>query len=141
MAVIGVGQTLRGDDAAGLAVVKRLHAAESVLILEGGSAPENLTGALRAFAPQIVLLIDAAQLGLESGAVRWLDAQAIGGLSASTHSLPLSLLTLYLQDAFQCTVGLIAIQMGQNALDTPLSPSVAQAVESVAMGLQSALEA
>ncbi len=141
MAVIGVGQALRGDDAAGMVVVQRLRPAESVLVLEGGTAPENLTGALRSFAPQIVLLIDAAQLGLESGTVRWLDAQAIGGLSASTHSLPLSLLTLYLQEAFRCTVGLIAIQMGQNALDTPLSPSVAQAVESVAMGLQAALGA
>jgi len=139
VAVIGVGQALRGDDAVGLAVVRRLIPCESVLILEGGHAPENLTGTLRPFAPQVVLLIDAAHLGLESGAVRWLDVQAIGGLSASTHTLPLGLLALYLQETFGCAVGLIAIQMGQNVLDAPLSPSVAQVVESVASGLQSAL--
>lgn len=139
VAVIGVGQALHGDDAAGITVVQRLTPCESLLILDGGIAPENQTGALRPFAPQIVLLVDAAHLGLESGAVRWLDVQSIGGVSASTHTFPLRLLALYLQQTFGCAIGLIAIQLGQDTLDAPLSPSVAQAVESVAAGLQSTL--
>lgn len=139
VAVIGVGHEQRGDDAVGLITARHLRGCETILVIEGGSAPENVTGAVRAFSPNVVLFIDAAQLDLEAGAVRWLDAEAVSGLSASTHTLPLRLVAQYLQAMTGCEVALIGIQPAQNALDAPLSPVVADAASQVAAAVQSAL--
>ncbi len=66
-AILGIGQELRGDDALGLEIARRLQkklsGREDVLILLAGPAPENFTGALRRFAPQRVILVDAALMG------------------------------------------------------------------------------
>ena len=76
-AMLGIGHELRGDDAAGLEVARRLQALvvgqPDSLILETGPVPENFTGPLRRFAPDLVLLVDAALMGEPAGAVRWLD--------------------------------------------------------------------
>jgi hydrogenase 3 maturation protease len=67
VAVVGVGHELRGDDAAGVIAARLLKAVladdDPVLVVEGGSAPENHTGPLRRFAPDLVLLVDTAQMG------------------------------------------------------------------------------
>ncbi len=63
--LVGIGSDLRGDDSAGLMVVRQLlkhpHT-ENLLIIEGGPAPENVTGQIRAFHPELVILIDAAHM-------------------------------------------------------------------------------
>src|SRR5690349_4873572 len=55
IAVVGVGNVMRSDDAAGMLVTHALlHRAlnrENILILEAGQAPENWTRELRKFAP------------------------------------------------------------------------------------------
>lgn len=139
VAVIGVGHEQRGDDAVGLVTARHLRGCETIRVIEGGSAPENVTGAVRAFSPDVVLFIDAAQLDLDAGTIRWLDADAVRGLSASTHTLPLRLVAQYLQAMTGCEVALIGIQPAQNALDAPLSPVVADAASQVAAAVQSAL--
>ncbi|MBN2303967.1 MAG: hydrogenase 3 maturation endopeptidase HyCI, partial [Anaerolineae bacterium] len=71
VALVGIGHELNGDDAAGLAVVRALlplaEGRDRVSLIDAGPAPENCTGPLRAFAPDLVLLIDAAQMGEEPG--------------------------------------------------------------------------
>ena len=42
----------------------------SFLCLSAGAAPENCTGLLRRFRPDLVLLVDAAEMGEAAGAVR-----------------------------------------------------------------------
>jgi Ni,Fe-hydrogenase maturation factor len=60
------------------------------LVLIGGSAPESCTGPLRRLGPDLVVLVDAADLHARTGAIQWLECAQIDGLSASTHTLPLS---------------------------------------------------
>lgn len=137
LAVVGVGHELRGDDAAGLEVARRTHpsAGERLLVLEGGPAPENVTGPLRRFAPEVVLFVDAAEFGAEPGAVRWLTPDAAEGLSASTHTMPLSMVARYLHLELGCRVYLVGIQPGQNEIGHPLSPPVEKAVAAVSSSL------
>lgn len=143
VAVVGVGHDLSGDDAAGLATVRALETAlephDRLLLVVAGPAPENASGLLRRFAPDLVLLIDAAQMGEPPGAVCWLDWQELTGVSASTHTLPLHLLARYLMTELGCAVSLIGIQPAANAIDAPLSPDVQDAVEAVAAGIAAAL--
>jgi len=143
VAVVGVGHELNGDDAAGLAVVRALKSALSpcdrVLLVDAGPAPENTTGLLRQFAPDLVLLIDAAQMDEPPGGVRWLCWQETTGISASTHTLPLHMLAQYLVAEFGCEVALLGIQPAANAINAPLSAVVEDAVDGVAAGGGAAL--
>src|ERR1051325_6034884 len=85
-----------------------------VLIIEAGHAPENTTGELRKFAPDLVLIIDAADMGESPGTIQWIPEESIDGMSASTHSLPLSMLARYLRLEINCTVVLLGIQPNSN---------------------------
>jgi hydrogenase 3 maturation protease len=139
LAVVGVGHELRGDDAAGVVVVRQLSAVSrqppDFLVIEGGHAPENCTGVLRQFRPDLVVLVDAAALGLAPGAIQLLSWEEIGGLSASTHTIPLHLLARYLMVELNCQVVLLGIQPLDTTLSEPLSLPVQVAVGQIVQAL------
>lgn len=132
VAVIGVGNELNGDDGAGVAAVRALAARRpepaGTLFIEAGAAPESYTGPLRRFRPDLVVEIDAAVLGEEPGAVAWLDWRQADGLSASTHTLPPSVLATFLQTDLGCEVRILGIQPAQLEMGTHLSREVADSV-------------
>ena len=145
VAVLGIGNVMRSDDAAGMLVARALSQRECardndhLLALEAGPAPENRTAELRKFAPDLVLLIDAADMGKAPGAVEWISEDEIDGMSASTHSLPLSMLAKFLTLDLGCKVMLLGIQAASNEVGETVSPKVLQAVEEVAAGLDEAI--
>jgi hydrogenase 3 maturation protease len=143
IAVVGVGQELLGDDAAGLAVCRRLQELAgdrwTATIIPAGPAPENCTAQLRQFAPDWVVLVDAARMQAAPGTVRWIPWEQAEAMGGSTHTLPLRLLSEYLSSSMVCRVSLLGIQPSETTLGAPLSPSVAEAVESVARGLAALL--
>jgi hydrogenase 3 maturation protease len=145
VAVVGIGNELNGDDGVGVWVARNLQEAvgrvadSPVLIVEAGTAPENVTGALRKFAPILILLIDAAQLNEPPGTIGWVDWRETTGISAITHGLPLHVIAQYLVTEIGCEVALIGIQPRGNAFDTPLSPEVQHAVDEVVQVLQASL--
>jgi hydrogenase 3 maturation protease len=130
-----VGNELRGDDSAGLLVARGLlerdPICENTLVLEGGPAPENLTYLLRPYRPELVIFVDAAHMGEQPGFIAWIPLEAIDGMSASTHSLPLSLLARFLCMEFSCEVLVLGIQPGQNEIGKSLSPEVRTAIEEI----------
>ena len=142
VAILGVGNQFRSDDAAGILVVRTLLGrvraldTEHLLIIEAGHAPENTTGEIRRFAPDLVLIIDAAEMDETSGTVRWIPEESIDGMSASTHSLPLSMLARYLRLELDCQVILLGLQPGSNEVGERVSPEVLQAVHKVAEELE-----
>jgi hydrogenase 3 maturation protease len=112
---------------------------EHILILEGGASPENLSGQLCKFAPDLVLFIDAADLGERPGTVRWISEGCIDGMSASTHSLPLSMLERYLTLELNCKVIILGIQPRSNEVGETVSAEVQQAVKEIVQELDEAL--
>jgi hydrogenase 3 maturation protease len=143
VAVLGVGQELRGDDAAGLAVVRelltRLSPVDNLLLLDTGPAPEAFTGRLRKFGPDWVLFVDAADMDAEPGTVAWISDEEITGLSASTHTLPVSVMAKYMLAEFGCRIALLGIQPQQTDLEVPLSAPVTQAVAAVTAVFEQAI--
>lgn len=143
VAVVGIGQALRGDDGVGCAVAvglqTRAQPSEAVLIVDAGAAPENVTGLLRRHHPRLVVLVDAADMQAEPGALRWLPWQDTLGMSASTHTLPPHLLARYLTSALGCEVFLLGLQPADTTLGAPLSPPASRAVETAIEGLAAAL--
>jgi hydrogenase maturation protease HycI len=136
--VVGIGHELRGDDALGVQVARRLR--QRVLpanwvAIDAGPVPESCTGPLRQFLPDLVVLVDATQSGVTPGRVRWLDSWEADAAGVSTHTLPLSVLANYLRGELGCAVGLLAIQPTTDTLDMPLSPAVLKATTEIIDGL------
>ncbi len=145
VAVLGIGNDLNGDDGAGVAVARalrvRLSEQDRLLVVDGGHAPENHTGTLRAFAPALVVMVDAAQMHLPPGSIRWLDWQDTSGLSATTHTLPPYMLARFLTLDLGCAVALVGIQPFRAGVDTPLSEGMQAAVAQVVDGFIAAWDA
>lgn len=151
MALLGIGNELNGDDAAGVQFVRLLREklpadsnaapavlltpASPLLLIEGGTAPENFTGSIRRFQPHVVVMVDAAQMDLEPGQMALLDEALIDGITASTHSFPLSMLARYIRQEMNCRVHIIGIQPLANDQFTPLSAEVQAAVNDLADAL------
>ena len=144
LAVLGIGHELYGDDAVGVWLAGRLRglvpASESLLAIQGGPAPENFTGTLRRYGPDLVLMVDAALMDLEPGQTGWLSWQDTSGFSASTHTLPLHILACYLTAELNCEVALLGIQPAQTQVGAALSPEVQAAAEGVAKSIAEILE-
>lgn len=134
--LIGIGYELGGDDGAGVAVILTLEKEQPswdwVQLVNADAAPENITGAVRRFKPEWILLVDAADTGADPGSITWLDPQSTTGFSASTHTLPLQVLAHYLETELQCPVDLIGIQPQSLGFSEPLTAPVHQAVTDVA---------
>ena len=100
LAVLGVGNVSKGDDAAGVRAAERLAGLVAATprprlkVFVAGEAPENFTGAVRAFGPSHVLVVDAAAAGFKPGTVFQIAAAAIPDDGISTHRTPLSRLAL-----------------------------------------------
>ena len=145
VAILGVGNEMNGDDGAGVCAVRGLAARSpalpGTLLIEAGAAPESYTGPLRRFKPALVSAIDAAVLGVEAGATAWLDWRDADGLSASTHTLPPSVLAKFLQADIGCKVAIIGVQPARVEMGSGLSPAVAQAVRTLAGQLHEWLSA
>ncbi len=141
--VVGVGSAFRSDDAAGLRIAEALHklALPNVLVLFGDTAPENVTGEIRRARPSHVLFVDAADLGEPAGSVRLLDAAEVGGMSSSTHTLPLGVIADYLVRELNCRVLFLGVQPKSVAFGEGLSEEVASAVTETAKVLAHGLGA
>ena len=145
IAVLGIGNSLRSDDAAGVLVARRLAQSrltrdfDSILVVDAGPAPENTTAELRRFAPELVLLIDAAEMGELPGMIREIGIHEIDGLSASTHSLPLSMLAKYLILELGCEVKILGIQPQSIEIGDSVSQDVLLAVGEITAGLLESL--
>lgn len=153
VAIVGIGNDLNGDDAAGVLVARALKgqadqkrlandqgAIDRLLIIDAGPAPESFTGTLRRFQPDLVILVDAAELGEPAGTIRLFDWQAAQGMSGSTHTLPPSMLAKFLIKDTGCEVLLIGIQPAQLDFDEGLSPQVLLAVDQLIQALQAWIE-
>ncbi len=141
--VMGIGQEMFGDDGAGVETARRLKAAagDHLLVIEACYVPENFTGSVRKFAPDLVLLVDAAHMGQEPGAVAWLDWRDAVGFSASTHTGPLSSLANFMATTMDCEVWIIGIEPADLTMYAPLSPVVDAAVTDVATAIAEAVGA
>jgi hydrogenase 3 maturation protease len=148
VAVLGIGNELNGDDGVGVLAARQLMALlvtapelqSRTAVYEACSAPESFSGPLRRFAPDVVILIDAAYLQKAPGEVEWIDWQNTEGFTASTHGLPPTLFAQFLMRELGCRVRLVGIQPVHLDFDRPMSPEATAAADIVARQIFEALE-
>jgi hydrogenase 3 maturation protease len=145
VAVVGVGNIARGDDAAGVLVAQGLLAALApgegrALVIAAGEVPENYTGTVRAFGPDLVVLIDSAGAGRRPGSIFIVDRAAIADDDVSTHRLPLTRIARYLEETMSCRVLILGLEPASFE-GTGMSPAVGRAVRKIVALLDKALAA
>ncbi|MCS6742969.1 hydrogenase maturation protease, partial [Acinetobacter baumannii] len=87
--VLTVGNSMMGDDGAGplLADLMEANPIDGWMVINGGSAPENVSYQIRALQPQCVVIVDAADIGLKPGEIRVIDPDYIAEMFImSTHN-------------------------------------------------------
>jgi hydrogenase 3 maturation protease len=140
--IMGIGSEMRGDDAAGIEVVRRLRerlSSPKVQLIDAGVVPENFTNRIKRFKPSHVVLIDATDLGLKPGSTRIFGPEIISEWPVSTHRLPLSLFAEYVHKQMGAKVVLIGIQPASVAVGAAMSKQAKIAIGGVVMELYSKL--
>ena len=137
VAVLGCGSLLRGDDAAGTEVALRLAALDDLggsrgLAFAGHVAPENLTGQIKVYAPDLLLVVDAIDSGTTPGSVSCIDKDAITGVSFSTHMLPLKIIVDYLGQETGADIVVLGIQTEGTEFMAEMSFAVSRTVAGLA---------
>jgi hydrogenase 3 maturation protease len=125
-----VGNVLLGDDAVGSRVAELLREQGVPGVTDCGAAPENYLSALRKNPPSALLIVDAADMGLEPGQCRKLSLREWNSATDSTHGIPLPLLLEPFADSIAVTV--LGIQPAALQLGAPLSAAVEKAARRVA---------
>ncbi|GIK08479.1 MAG: hydrogenase 3 maturation endopeptidase HyCI [Anaerolineaceae bacterium] len=131
--LLAVGNGMMGDDGAGVLLAQMLRDAplDGWRVTVGGSAPENVVHQIRAMDASRVLVVDAADMDLEPGAVRRIDADKLDDpFLMTTHTLPLTFLIESLCE-FVPQVDLLGIQPNIVAFGFPMSEEVRRAVGQV----------
>jgi hydrogenase 3 maturation protease len=146
VAVIGIGNVGRGDDAAGALVARALLAGRSsppktALVLDAGDVPENFTGVVRAFKPDLVVIVDSARAGRPPGTVFLVDPADVAEEDISTHRVPLSRLARYIRETMGSRVLILGISSSSLEEGAAVVPAVFRAIKRVAGALRQALEA
>lgn len=134
IAVLGVGSTLRADDAAGMEIAQRIEAAfppdtnPDIRVYPGETAPENYSGKIERFCPTHLLILDAADMGKAPGDIAEIDPDIIGGPSFYSHLLPLKVMIDYLVGETGAQVTLVGIQYRDLTFGEPMTEEVEKSV-------------
>ncbi len=132
--VFTAGSVLRGDDAAGPMLAKMLEddPVPGWEVVDGGQTPEDDLYYIREVAPARVLFVDAAQMGVEVGAVRRISVGDVADrFLFTTHSLPVTFL-LNRMAQYCSDIVFLGVQVRSTEFFDPLSPEVVSAIESIA---------
>jgi len=97
IAVVGIGNALRGDDAFGPAVVAALEPCPALRLFDVQAVPESFLIPIVSSGCAGVLFVDAADLGAEPGRVALVPAEHLAEVDISTHAISLALVAEAIQ--------------------------------------------
>ena len=129
VAIVGVGNMLRGDDGFGPALIERIQGTVQATCIDAGPAPENYLGVIVRAKPDTILFIDAANIDMQPGAYAILKKEDIAGLGLTTHDIPLGMLMDYLEKESRAQICILAVQPAQVAFGSVMSGCVVKALD------------
>jgi hydrogenase 3 maturation protease len=132
VAIVGVGNRMRGDDGVGSVIAERLQelAKGSLFVIDAETVPENYLGVLLDSKPEFVLFVDAVDFSGESGEWTLVPLSVLGDKVPTTHTVSLKLLGQVLEsNGIECL--LLAIQPKQIGFGAPMSEEVVSAAERI----------
>jgi hydrogenase 3 maturation protease len=127
--ILGIGNRLRGDDGVGSLLIERLQGKVNVPMIDAGDVPENYLGPIEASGANLVLVVDATDLGARPGDTALLELDQIAGRLISTHTTNLSVLFKVIPADIRPQVILLGIQPGNLDFGQGLSEPVRKTLE------------
>lgn len=117
VAVVGIGDELNVHDRLGMMAAREIDGLHlpGLRVFLAGAVPESVTGPIRRYRPDHILLLDAADMGARPGAVAIVQPNEIQARLLSTHALPLSVVMEFLEKETRAQVNLIGIQPDMKA--------------------------
>jgi len=128
--IVGIGNTLKGDDGAGPLVCEQLqHSGIQAEIIDAGTVPENYIQRIIKKAPQKLLIVDAIDFQAPPGTIKIFGPEQLSSTVISTHTLSPRLFTDMVSRNIKIDVYFVGIQPAQTQLGQGVSDEVRQAVE------------
>lgn len=124
--IAAMGNIIRGDDGLGPKLIELLKARKvKAGLFDCGTAPENYIFPMLGSLCDTLILIDAANMGIEPGLVRVLDIDDVANVSFSTHSpSPRLFIDLLKMGKEDLNIFIISVQPKDTSLGVPMSEEV-----------------
>lgn len=136
LTIVGIGNIIRGDDGLGPKLIEILKARGGLpeaSLFDCGTAPENYIFPILATSCDTLMLVDAADIGKEPGAVAVFDLDKISRVSFSTHNPSPRLFTDLLKMGKEdMNIFVISVQPKSTGIGAPLSEEVLSSLEKIA---------
>ena len=127
--IVGIGNTLKGDDGAGSVVCQELAGKISADLIDAGTVPENYIIPIIKKAPDNLLIIDAIDFSAPPGRVNIFKPDQLSNLIISTHTLsPRLFIDMICQD-IKPHIYFIGIQPAHTQLGQTISAEVSDAMK------------
>ena len=136
--IVGIGNSLRGDDGFGPALIDRLQGKVAFTCINAGSAPENFLGRIVKEEPDTVLLVDVAHLDLEPGQYRILQPADILKCGLTTHYVSSRMLIEFLQSQTCAKIRMLGVQPHNVSLGQALSERISETLDEIVTLIQEA---
>jgi len=138
--IIGIGNTLKGDDGAGCFVCQQLKDIAPEQVINSGTVPENYIGPIIEKRPDVLLVIDAIDFCGPAGQIKIFTPDELSSAAFSTHTLSPRLFVEVVCQSIPVEVYFIGIQPGQTTLGASLSGQVDGAVRLLVKTLADTLD-
>jgi hydrogenase 3 maturation protease len=138
--IVGIGNPVRGDDAAGSLVARQIRPAPGVHVIDALDVPENHLHPVINQRPDAVFLIDAVDLHSAPGSVALLEQGQMAAYWPNTHRVPMRILMDYLARQIHAPIWVLAIQPRETDFMGPVSEDVRSSVTRLADLLNALLE-
>ena len=122
--VMGIGNPIRGDDAAGSLVARQIRDIPGVTPIDAQDVPENHWRQVANQRPETIILVDSVNLDSAPGSVAVLDKHQIAAHWPSTHRMPIGVLMDYFERETHARIFLIGIQPRQTEFMQSVSGEV-----------------
>lgn len=124
---IGLGNELRGDDAAGLIFLEYLKKREEFSesnYINAGTNPENYLEKILDLESDVIVIIDTARNSKQPGVINWINPDSMELNNFSTHTFSVKMIENYLKQLQPITFRYIGIEPCNTEFGSSLSPVI-----------------
>jgi len=124
---VGIGNLLKSDDGAGVYISRRIRETEKISALTVEMSIENYIGKINSLQPDILVLIDCADMGEQPGTIKLLKLDEIKDFTTNTHNISLKKISEF----FNAQVFILGIQPLSVAFGEKISYIVARSAKNI----------
>jgi hydrogenase 3 maturation protease len=134
--IVGIGNSLRGDDGFGPALIEQLQGQVSYICIDAGSAPEKFLGLIVKEEPDTILFVDAADLDIEPGQYRILEPVDIVKCGLTTHDMSSRMLIEFLENQTKANILMLGVQPQHVSLGEAMSKRLTETLNEIELLIQ-----